>query len=105
MRSGSSPCAVSAALYAKELIVTLGMSGNIVYNARSHKTAWAVITHIKHSDWYRDNYYADAKDGWYLNAGGTFHCAFRTAFHTSRCNEGRDYHYMTAPCGGWSRRD
>jgi hypothetical protein len=33
----------------------------------------AVVTHIKHSDWYRDNFYADAKDGWYLNAGGTFH--------------------------------
>jgi hypothetical protein len=33
----------------------------------------AVITHITHSDYYRDHYYADAKDGWYLNAGGTFH--------------------------------
>ena len=33
----------------------------------------AVITHITHSDWYRDHYYADAKDGWYLDAGGTYH--------------------------------
>lgn len=33
----------------------------------------AVITHVTHSDWYRRNVYADAKDGWYLNAGGTFH--------------------------------
>ena len=33
----------------------------------------AVVTHIKHSDWYRSNYYPDAKDGWYLDAGGTFH--------------------------------
>jgi hypothetical protein len=33
----------------------------------------AIITHIEHSDWYRDNYYSDAKDGWYLDAGGTYH--------------------------------
>ena len=33
----------------------------------------AIITYLTHSDWYRDNYYPDAKDGWYLNAGGTFH--------------------------------
>lgn len=33
----------------------------------------AIITHITHSDWYRRYYYPDAKDGWYLNAGGTFH--------------------------------
>jgi hypothetical protein len=33
----------------------------------------AVITHITHSDWYRQHYYADAKDGWYLNAGGRYH--------------------------------
>jgi len=33
----------------------------------------AVITHITHTDWYRTNFYPDAKDGWYLDAGGTFH--------------------------------
>jgi hypothetical protein len=33
----------------------------------------AIITHITNSDWYRNHFYADAKDGWYLNAGGTFH--------------------------------
>ena len=33
----------------------------------------AIITHVTHSDWYRDNYYPDAKDGWYLDAGGTYH--------------------------------
>jgi hypothetical protein len=33
----------------------------------------AVITHVTHSDWYRTYYYPDAKDGWYLPAGGTFH--------------------------------
>lgn len=34
----------------------------------------AVVTHITHTDWYRDYYYADAKDGWYLDAGGFYHC-------------------------------
>lgn len=33
----------------------------------------AVITHVTHSDWYRTYFYADARDGWYLDAGGTFH--------------------------------
>lgn len=32
----------------------------------------AVITHITHTDWYRRHIFPDAKDGWYLNAGGTF---------------------------------
>ena len=35
----------------------------------------AIITHITHSDWYRQ-FYPGAKDGWYLNAGGTFHYGF-----------------------------
>jgi len=33
----------------------------------------AVITHVKHSAYYRDTFYPDAKDGWYLDAGGTIH--------------------------------
>jgi hypothetical protein len=31
----------------------------------------AIITHLKHTQAYRDQYYEDAKDGWYLNNGGT----------------------------------
>lgn len=33
----------------------------------------AIVTHITHSDWYRRYFYPDAKDGWYLDAGGTIH--------------------------------
>jgi hypothetical protein len=33
----------------------------------------AIITHITHTDWYRTYFYPDAKDGWYLDTGGTFH--------------------------------
>lgn len=32
---------------------------------------WALATHIDHSDTYRMSVYADAKDGWYGNTGGT----------------------------------
>ena len=33
----------------------------------------AIITHITNSAWYRTYYYPGAKDGWYLDAGGTIH--------------------------------
>jgi hypothetical protein len=33
----------------------------------------AIITHITHSEWYRKYFYPEAKDGWYLDAGGTYH--------------------------------
>jgi hypothetical protein len=32
----------------------------------------SIITHIKHSTWYREHYYPGAKDGWYMDAGGTY---------------------------------
>jgi hypothetical protein len=33
----------------------------------------AVITHVRHSNYYRTYFYPDAKDGWYLDTGGTYH--------------------------------
>jgi hypothetical protein len=33
----------------------------------------AIVTHLTHTDWYRTYFYPDAKDGWYIDAGGTFH--------------------------------
>jgi hypothetical protein len=33
----------------------------------------AIITHLTNSEWYRTHFYPDAKDGWYLDAGGTYH--------------------------------
>ena len=32
---------------------------------------WAAVTHVAHSDAYRMTVYADARDGWYRNSGGT----------------------------------
>ena len=40
----------------------------------------AIITHVTHSDWYRDHFYADARDGWYLDAGGTYHYGVKAGF-------------------------
>ena len=33
----------------------------------------AIITHVTHTSYYRDHFYPDAKNGWYLDAGGTLH--------------------------------
>jgi len=53
------------------------MSGPRIDNsggaARVKRFCGAIITHLTHSDWYRENIYRDAKDGWYLDAGGTYH--------------------------------
>lgn len=32
-----------------------------------------IITHLQHSDWYHTYFYPEARDGWYLPGGGTFH--------------------------------
>jgi hypothetical protein len=34
---------------------------------------WAISTHVKHSDEYRDRVYEDAQSGWYATPGGEFH--------------------------------
>ncbi len=41
----------------------------------------AIITHLKHTQAYRDQYYEDAKDGWYLNNGGTARLGVRMGSH------------------------
>ena len=44
----------------------------------------AIVTHITHSRWYRDNYYPDAKDGWYLDAGGTMRAGVTSGIAVGR---------------------
>jgi hypothetical protein len=39
---------------------------------------WALATHIAHSDAYRMQVYADSRDGWYGNAGGTLRAGIQT---------------------------
>jgi hypothetical protein len=57
----------------------------------------AIVTHITHSDWYRENFYPDAKDGWYLDAGGTVRSGI-----TSGITIGRTELAMRA---GWQRTE
>lgn len=44
----------------------------------------AVITHVTHSDYYKTYFYPDAKDGWYLDAGGTYHGGISSGFSLGR---------------------
>jgi hypothetical protein len=60
-----------------------GFGADVTGTAGVYRSRWfaagefgkdkAVITHITHSDWYRTYFYPEARDGWYLDAGGTFH--------------------------------
>jgi hypothetical protein len=34
----------------------------------------AIITHVTRSDRYHTYFYSNARDGWYLDSGGTVHC-------------------------------
>lgn len=77
----------------EEAVVTRGTSNSIysafnlgsstTFTAGAYRRRWfvasevgfdkAVLTRITNSDWYREYYYPDAKNGWYLTPGGTFH--------------------------------
>ena len=58
--------------FGADVAATLG-----VYRPRwfaAGEAGWdkSVITKLTHTDWYRENFYSDARDGWYLDAGGTY---------------------------------
>jgi hypothetical protein len=65
----------------------------------------AVITHVTHSDWYRTHFYPDAKDGWYLDAGGTLYHGLATGVALGRAEvtarfgwlRTEDYNGLAAP--------
>lgn len=59
--------------FGMDLTGTLGIYRSGWFFAGEFGFDKAVITHVSHSDWYRDYFYAEARDGWYLDAGGTFH--------------------------------
>lgn len=78
---------------AEEAVIARGTSNTIysalnlgaaaTFTAGVYRSRWfaateggfdkAVVTRITNSDWYRTYYFADAKNGWYLSPGGTFH--------------------------------
>jgi hypothetical protein len=57
--------------FGADLAATLGVYRRRWFAAGEVGKDKAVITHVTHSDYYRTHYHADAKDGWYLDAGGT----------------------------------
>lgn len=63
---------------------TLGMYKERWFAASEFGFDKAIVTHVKHTDWYRDHYYADAKDGWYIDTGGTYHYGLAGGFALGR---------------------
>lgn len=44
----------------------------------------SVVTHVKHTSSYRENFFNDAKDGWYLDAGGYYRYGLAAGFAIGR---------------------
>ncbi len=59
--------------FGADLTGTLGVYRRGWFAAAQFGKDKDIVTHITHTKWYRDNVYQDAKDGWYLDCGGTFH--------------------------------
>ena len=59
--------------FGADITGTLGIYRHRWFAAGEFGKDKAIVTHVTHTDWYRENFYADAKDGWYLDTGGTFH--------------------------------
>jgi hypothetical protein len=59
--------------FGADLTGTLGVYRHGWFAAGEFGFDKAIITHLTHSDWYRKHYYPDARNGWYLTGGGTFH--------------------------------
>lgn len=59
--------------FGADLTSTIGIYRALWFVAGEFGFDKAIITHVTHSKWYRTYFYSDAHDGWYLNAGGTFH--------------------------------
>lgn len=76
---------------------TLGMYRHKWFAAGEFGFDKAIITHLTHSDWYRKNYYPDAKDGWYLTGGGTFHYGVSAGIALGRLEVGGRF--------GWRRTE
>ncbi len=59
--------------FGADLTGTLGLYRPRWFVAGEFGKDKAIVTHVTNSDWYRRYFYPDAKDGWYLDAGGTIH--------------------------------
>lgn len=87
----------SALDFGADLTGTLGVYRPRWFAAGELGKDKAIITHITHSGYYRDIYYPDAKDGWYLDAGGTVRWGVTTGYAIGRTE-------LTARAG-WQRTE
>lgn len=70
--------------FGSEFTGTVGVYRNRWFASGEAGFDKAIVTHMRLSDYYRDNYYPDAKDGWYLDAGGTYHYGVTGGFAVRR---------------------
>jgi len=66
--------------FGADVTTTLGVHRQRWFAAGEFGKDKAIVTHVTHTAWYRTYYYADAKDGWYLDAGGTYHYGLVAGF-------------------------
>ncbi len=71
MTRGTSNTVFRAVNFGSDFGVTAGVYHRGWFVAGEVGFDKAIITHLTHTQEYRDQYYEDAKDGWYLNNGGT----------------------------------
>ena len=65
------------------IYTALNLGASTTLTAGAYRRRWflaaetgfdkAIATRLTNSNWYREYYYADAKNGWYLTPGGTLH--------------------------------
>ena len=70
--------------FGADLTGSLGVYRHRWFGAAEFGFDKAIITHVTLSDWYRENFYPDAKNGWYLDTGGTYHYGLAGGFAFGR---------------------
>lgn len=70
--------------FGADLTGSLGVYRHRWFGAGEFGFDKAIITHVSHTDWYRENFYPDAKNGWYLDTGGTYHYGLAGGYSLGR---------------------
>jgi hypothetical protein len=70
---GTKNSVYQAVSFGADLTGTVGVYRRGWYAAGEVGKDKSIMTHVTNSDWYRTYFYPDAKDGWYLDDGGTIH--------------------------------
>ncbi len=70
--------------FGADVVFLLGYYGRFGSLAGEAGLDKGLLTHIKHSDWYRTYYYSDAQDGWYGNTAGSLRYGLRIGLRIAR---------------------